>query len=80
MSVEEVEGIATFYDLVFRRPVGRHVIMVCDSVSCWITGEERISAHLKQRLGVELGGTTRGRGVHAPARRVPRRLRRGRRP
>lgn len=58
ISREEVEGIATFYDLIFRRPVGRHVIMVCDSVSCWITGEERISAHLRQRLGVELGGTT----------------------
>jgi NADH-quinone oxidoreductase subunit E len=58
MSREEVEGIATFYDLIFRKPVGRHVIMVCDSVSCWITGEERITAHLRQRLGVELGGTT----------------------
>ena len=58
MTVEEVDGIATFYDLVFRKPVGRHVIMVCDSVSCWIMGEQTISAHLKQRLGVELGGTT----------------------
>jgi len=58
ISREEVEGIATFYDLIFRRPVGRHVIMVCDSVSCWITGEERITGHLKATLGVELGGTT----------------------
>jgi NADH-quinone oxidoreductase subunit E len=58
LSREEVEGIATFYDLVFRKPVGRHVIMVCDSVSCWVTGEERISAHLKQRLGVDFGSTT----------------------
>ena len=58
MSVEEVDGIATFYDLVFRSPVGKHVIMVCDSVSCWVMGEERISDHLRERLGVELGGTT----------------------
>jgi NADH-quinone oxidoreductase subunit E len=58
MSRDEVEGVATFYELVYRRPVGKHVIMVCDSVSCWITGEEKISAHLKQRLGVDLGGTT----------------------
>ncbi len=58
LSREEVEGIATFYELVFRKPVGRHVIMVCDSVSCWITGEERISGHLRQRLGIEMGGTT----------------------
>jgi NADH-quinone oxidoreductase subunit E len=58
MTVEEVDGIATFYDLVFRSPVGKHVIMVCDSVSCWVMGEERISAHLRKRLGVEPGGTT----------------------
>ncbi len=58
LSREEVEGIATFYDLIFRKPVGKHVIMVCDSVSCWITGEERITGHLKSRLGIELGGTT----------------------
>jgi NADH-quinone oxidoreductase subunit E len=58
MSTEEVEGIATFYELIFRKPVGKHVILVCDSVSCWITGEEKITAHLKQRLGIGLGGTT----------------------
>ncbi|MGO9308282.1 MAG: NADH-quinone oxidoreductase subunit NuoE [Spirochaetia bacterium] len=58
MSTEEVESIATFYELIFRRPVGRHVILVCDSVSCWITGEERILSHLQHRLGVGLGGTT----------------------
>ncbi len=58
MSTEEVEAIATFYELIFRRPVGRHVILVCDSVSCWITGEERILSHLQRRLGVGLGGTT----------------------
>ena len=58
MTVEEVDGIATFYDLVFRSPVGKHVIMVCDSVSCWVMGEEKISDHLKRTLGVELGETT----------------------
>jgi NADH-quinone oxidoreductase subunit E len=59
MSVEEVDGIATFYELIYRHPVGRHVIMVCDSVSCWITGEERILGHLRRRLGIEPGGTTK---------------------
>jgi len=58
MSTEEVEAIATFYELIFRKPVGRHVILVCDSVSCWITGEEAILSHLQQRLGIGLGGTT----------------------
>jgi NADH-quinone oxidoreductase subunit E len=58
MSTEEVEAVATFYELIFRKPVGRHVILVCDSVSCWITGEEAILSHLERRLGIGLGGTT----------------------
>jgi len=58
VSTEEVEAIATFYELIFRHPVGRHVILLCDSVSCWITGEEGILGHLREKLGVGLGGTT----------------------
>jgi len=61
MTVDEVDGIATFYDLVFRSPVGKHVIMVCDSVSCWVMGEEKISDHLQKRLGVKPGETTADR-------------------
>ncbi len=58
VSTEDVEAIATFYELIYRRPVGRHVIMLCDSVSCWVTGEERILDHLQKKLGVGVGGTT----------------------
>jgi len=58
MTVEEVDGIATFYDLVYRSPVGRHVIMVCDSVSCFVVGEPRLSNHVKKSLGVDFGSTT----------------------
>jgi NADH-quinone oxidoreductase subunit E len=58
MTVEEVDGIATFYDLIYRSPVGKHVIMVCDSVSCYVTGEQALTEHLRTRLGVELGQTT----------------------
>ena len=58
MSVDDLDGVATFYNLIFRRPVGRHVILVCDSVSCWMMGYERIRAHLASRLGIELGQTT----------------------
>jgi NADH-quinone oxidoreductase subunit E len=58
MSREEVDGVATFFDLIYRQPVGKHVLMVCDSVSCWITGAEPLLDHLRRVLGVELGGTT----------------------
>jgi NADH-quinone oxidoreductase subunit E len=54
----EVEEVATFYDKIFRRAVGRRVIHVCDSVCCWSTGAEMILEHLQQRLGVGLGETT----------------------
>jgi NADH-quinone oxidoreductase subunit E len=58
MSPADLDSVATFYNLIFRRPVGRHVITVCDSVSCWIMGEERIREHLQERLGIGLGETT----------------------
>jgi NADH:ubiquinone oxidoreductase subunit E len=46
MSAADLDGVATFYNLIFRKPVGRHVVMLCDSVSCWIMGYERIREHL----------------------------------
>ena len=58
MSPTDLDSVATFYNLIFRKPVGRHVIMVCDSVSCWIMGYNRIQKHLHYRLGIELGETT----------------------
>jgi NADH-quinone oxidoreductase subunit E len=58
MSPSDLDSVATFYNLIFRRPVGRHVVMVCDSVSCWIMGHDRIRKHLSQRLGIGFGETT----------------------
>ena len=58
MSPTDVDSVATFYNLIFRKPVGRHVIMVCDSVSCWIMGYDRIRQHLQERLRIGLGETT----------------------
>jgi NADH-quinone oxidoreductase subunit E len=58
MTMDELEGVATFYNLIFRKPVGRHVILICDSISCWIMGYERMREHLTARLGINLGETT----------------------
>src|SRR5688500_20051468 len=54
----ELEGVATFYNMIFRKPVGKHVILLCDSVSCWIMGYERLREHLTSRLGIGLGETS----------------------
>jgi NADH-quinone oxidoreductase subunit E len=58
MSPADLDGVATFYNLIFRKPVGRHVIFVCDSVSCWIMGYERLRQHLSAKLGIPMGGST----------------------
>jgi NADH-quinone oxidoreductase subunit E len=58
MSVEELDGIATFYSLIFRRPVGDKVVMYCDSVSCWIMGCNSVRDQLKEKLSIEPGETT----------------------
>ena len=58
LSVADLDGVATFYNLIRRKPVGRHVALICDSVSCWIMGCERVRDHLCGRLGIQLGGTT----------------------
>lgn len=54
----DVEGVATFYNLIFRKPVGRHVIKVCDSIGCFLTGYEDLAAAIRKQLGIEYGQTT----------------------
>jgi NADH-quinone oxidoreductase subunit E len=58
MSRAELDGVATFYNLIFRRKVGEHVIFLCDSVSCWIMGRDAVCTHLQKRLGITPGETT----------------------
>lgn len=54
----QVEEVATFYSLIFRQPVGRHVILVCDSSACFLTGYDELREALTSRLGIEFGQTT----------------------
>src|SRR6185369_8763808 len=58
LSTLQVEELATFYEMIYRRPVGRAVIHVCDSISCWAMGGETLLRHLEGVLEVEVGGTT----------------------
>lgn len=55
LSTTEIEELATFYSLIFRRPVGRHILRVCDSVCCAMQGAQDCMDHLARRLGVEAG-------------------------
>lgn len=58
MTPAELDSTATFYNLIFRKPVGRRVIMLCDSISCWLTGQETVLDYLRAKLGIDLGQTT----------------------
>lgn len=58
IGAAEVEGVATFYNMIFRRPVGRHVIKVCDSISCFLTGYEELRAEISRQTGLGWGQTT----------------------
>ena len=58
MTPAELDAVATFYSFIFRKPVGRHVIAVCDSMVCWSLGYEPLRELLREKLGIGLGETT----------------------
>lgn len=58
IGAAELEGVATFYSLIYRKPVGRHVIKVCDSITCFLVGYDDIKAALVEQLGIQYGQTT----------------------
>ncbi|NKB99568.1 MAG: NADH-quinone oxidoreductase subunit NuoE [Pseudomonadales bacterium] len=58
MSSSQLDSIATFYNLLYRLPVGKHVVNVCDSVSCFVMGSDRLMQRVCESLDVELGQTT----------------------
>jgi NADH-quinone oxidoreductase subunit E len=58
MSAAELDEVATFYNLIFRRPVGETVLFLCNSITCWMLGQPELAAHLHRRLGIRPGETT----------------------
>ena len=58
LPAAELEGVATFFNLIYRQPVGRNVMLFCDSVSCWIMGCEGLKAHIKETLDIDFGETS----------------------
>ena len=53
-----VHGVVSFYSMYDRRPVGRHKLYVCKTLSCRLRGAEEVIGALEERLGVKRGGTT----------------------
>lgn len=67
MSDEDVDGVATFYSRIYRRPVGRNVILICDGISCMIMKYGTIYDYVSKKLGIVFGeSTTDGRFTLLP--------------
>jgi NADH-quinone oxidoreductase subunit E len=58
LSPAHVHEVVTFYTLYFQQPTGRHIVAVCHNLSCHLAGARDILAHVKGRLGIEVGETT----------------------
>jgi NADH-quinone oxidoreductase E subunit len=58
LNEPEVFGIATFYTMFNLKPVGRHHLQVCMTLSCSLMGADRLFRHLEHRLGIGHGETT----------------------
>ena len=61
ISNEDVESIATFYSRIYRKPVGRNVILICDSVSCMIMGYGSLYEYISEKLKIRFGETSADR-------------------
>jgi NADH-quinone oxidoreductase subunit E len=58
LTAAEVYGTATFYDMFFTHPVGRHLVSICTNIACLLSGGYELLEHAEEALGVRSGGTT----------------------
>jgi len=59
LSAAHVKGVATFYSLFNKEPVGKHQVWVCRTLPCALAGAEGILHHCEKRLGIHAGETTK---------------------
>lgn len=58
LSADEVDGVATFYTRIYRKPVGRNIILVCDGISCMVMGYESLYEYIANKLAIKFGETS----------------------
>ena len=58
MTPTELEELATFYEFIYREPVGKYIIHVCDGIVCWMNGHQSVLDYLCRKLGIRQGETT----------------------
>lgn len=58
IAVRDVYGVASFYTLYNKKPVGKYHIQICANISCFVMGSDEITKHACKKLGIEKGETT----------------------
>ena len=58
LSAARIEGVATFYTMYNRKPVGKYHVQVCRNIACSLLGAEHLIEHVSAKLGVKPGQTT----------------------
>ena len=58
LPATQVAAAATFYTMLNKKPVGRHLIQVCTNISCSLLGAEHLLSYISQKLGINVGETT----------------------
>ena len=58
LSVGEVYGVTTFYSFLALRPLGRNVIRICKSISCYLQNAEMITQAVREELDIGPGETS----------------------
>ncbi|GAB2901578.1 NADH-quinone oxidoreductase subunit NuoE [Microbulbifer echini] len=59
IPVTQLESVATYFQLIFRQPVGKEVIYLCKSASCWVMGCDQLQKHICQSLEIKPGETSK---------------------
>jgi NADH-quinone oxidoreductase E subunit len=58
LTPAEVLGTASFYDMLFLEPVGKHLISICTNIACLLSGGYELLEHAEEKLGIKSGTTT----------------------
>jgi NADH-quinone oxidoreductase E subunit len=58
LPAAKVAAVASFYTMLNKKPVGRHLIQVCTNISCSLLGAEHLLDYLCRKLGIGIGETT----------------------
>lgn len=58
LPAARVAGVASFYTMYYKEPVGKYHLQVCRTLSCALRGSADVIACIEKRLGIQVGETT----------------------